>query len=343
MPQRLLQRVPVRGREHPVRASPRASRRESRRGQRLLQRPRVRRRAVPVQQGDQLPAGRPRGGGPARLPVAVPGEDLGDLVEHPRRRRVRVGQVQLPGVGRGAVGRLDAQRDPLAAAAPAPALRRDRGRGRRTGDGAAARGQQVAGDPAQVRAGPVQQFGRSGAVLQQPAQLGADVLGQGEGPGRAAAEVAPLAQVHRLGHGAEAGPRGDGDDGHAVGAAGVHQLVGDPAVGLLAGEQGGGPGLGEGGDETVRLGQVAVRPPHQPAEHQFAGAQEAARVLQVGGGDPADLLAEKGILAPEQREAEGVGLEQVEDVHGGDSLRWVAAHIRQANTGKNIVNARPTA
>lgn len=109
-----------------------------------------------------------------------------------------------------------------------------------------------------------------------------------------------------------------------MGTAGRHQFVGDAAVGLLAGEEGGGPGMGEGGDETVRLREVAVRPPHESAQDEFAGAEETAGVLQVGGGDPADLLAEKGLLAPEQGEAEIVGLEQVEDVHGRDSLRWAA-------------------
>lgn len=50
-------------------------------------------------------------------------------------------------------------------------------------------------------------------------------------------------------------------------------------------------------------------------------AQEPAGILEVRGGHPADLLAEKGLFAPEQGEAEVVGLEQIEDVHGRDSLR----------------------
>ncbi|WP_314246994.1 hypothetical protein [Streptomyces sp. DSM 40907] len=70
-------------------------------------------RERPLQHADQLLPGQPLRGEPAGLPAPALGEHLGDLVEHPRGRRVRVGHVQLPGVVRGAFG-LDAQPDPAA-------------------------------------------------------------------------------------------------------------------------------------------------------------------------------------------------------------------------------------
>lgn len=111
--------------------------------------------------------------------------------------------------------------------------------------------------------------------------------------------------------------RGDGDEGDPVGPAGVDQDFGHGPVRLLAREQGHGSGRTQRGDEPLGLlGPVVGAPPHQAAEHDLPLLEEAGRVLQVGGGDPADLPDRQGLFAPQQSEAERFELEKVFDVHG---------------------------
>lgn len=99
-------------------------------------------------------------------------------------------------------------------------------------------------------------------------------------------------------------------------AAGVDDVGGDGAVGLLSGEQRRCPGRCQCGDEAFGPG-VAVRrvPPDQPAEHDLSGLDEPGGVLQVGGGDSADRPVEQVLATPDEGEFESLCLEEVSDVH----------------------------
>ncbi|MEU7391600.1 hypothetical protein [Streptomyces tanashiensis] len=125
------------------------------------------------------------------------------------------------------------------------APRREFRRRRGPGDRPPAAGEQVAGGRAEVGEGEVEQFGRRRAAFQSAVEVDADVLRQRVVVRGATAELAPLPQVDGLGDRPEAGVRRDGEQGDPVAAAGVRELGGHLAVGLLPGEQGHRAGLAQ--------------------------------------------------------------------------------------------------
>ena len=208
-------------------------------------------------------AARRSGGLPQLDAVAVLGDDLGDLVQHARRGVGRTPQMQMPAVVRAGLpvdpqARSDPGRQrPRRPAGPAGAGRRG------PGDGPPGRRQHIAGGTAQVGEGPVQQGIRRGAPGEQTGEFGADVLRQRVMVGGAPAQIAPLAQIHRLRDGTEGGVGGHRHQHDAVLTAGLHQHVGHRAMGLLAGQQRGRPGGAQRRHEAVGL-RAAVPGPTTP-------------------------------------------------------------------------------
>lgn len=277
--------------------------------------------------------------------MLVLGEDVGHLVQDARRGPFGVEQVEVSDRVGGAV-RFDAQRDSGGTPQALHALFRRQGHGGRGArEGSAGGAEDVAGRGSQVGEGAVEQGVQVRVGFQEGAEFPAYVLGQRVVVGGATAEVAPLSEVDRLGDGPEAGVRGYGDERDAACSAGVGEDVGDGAVRLLAGEEGRDPGRLKRRDEPVRLlGAVGGVPPDQAAEDDLAPLEKARGVLQVGGGDPADLPGQEPAVAPHQSEVESVELEEIFDVHGlapcaADELH-PSSHIHEANTSRVIVNAR---